>query len=279
MAYNLIISGLDVIVYDIVVEKTKNLVKAGAKLANTLQKAIDASDVIISMLPDDKALKSIVLNTEAIVAFKDKIHISMSTVSPNTITDINDFHEKNSCGFLSCPVLGRPEAAISRKLWFFLSGYQEIKKKIRPILNILGQRTYDFGIEITAASKVKLAINFLILSAIEAMGEAFTLIEKNGIDRRVFADMITETLFSCKAYRYHAESIAHKKFDPAGFRVSLGLKDIDLVLNNAHQLNCPMPLANLLQNRLLTALAKNRHQLDWSSITLGACDDSGLPVS
>ncbi len=124
---------------------------------------------------------------------------------------------------------------------------------------------------------VKLAGNFLLASAIEALGEALTLAEKNGIDRTTLASMLGQTLFACPAYQTYGDTIAQERYQPAGFTLSLGLKDINLVLQTAADSTMPMPLASLLHDRFLSMVAQGRADFDWAEIALGAAHDAGLP--
>lgn len=230
------------------------------------------------MLPNDAVLLDIVETKEGLATLltRSNIHISMSTVSPQTVEQVDQLHKQNGTGFVVAPVLGRPEAAENRKLWFFLSGNKRLKIKLNEIFLQLGQGVYDCGEEISLSSKIKLAINFMILTAIESMGEAFDFIEKVGIDRDQFAHIVRNTLFDCLAYRYHADNIAKRKFEPAGFKLSLGLKDINLLLDVSGKKNVPLPLANLLHSRLLASLAKNRGDLDWGAITINSAENAGM---
>ena len=100
------------------------------------------------------------------------------------------------------------------------------------------------------------------------MAEAFILAEKSGINRERIADMLTQTLFACPVYQNYGKAIAQERYMPAGFKLSLGLKDIDLVLQAAAASKAPMPLASMLHDRLMSAVAKGREELDWSGLAL-----------
>jgi 3-hydroxyisobutyrate dehydrogenase-like beta-hydroxyacid dehydrogenase len=107
----------------------------------------------------------------------------VNTVSPATAGRLAQQHEQHGSHYLAAPVFGRPEAAAAKKLWICLSGNGAAKERVLPLLNGIGQKVFDFGEQIGAANVVKLTGNFLIVSALEAMAEAFTLAEKNGIER------------------------------------------------------------------------------------------------
>ena len=231
------------------------------------------------MLSDDRALEGAMADDNGLLQGLGPggIHLSMSTVSPATARSLAERHRRYGVAYLAAPVFGRPQAAAARKLWICLSGPQAAKERVQPVLSTLGQGVFDFGEDPGAANVVKLAGNFLIASAIAAMAEAFTLAEKNGINRERIADMLTQTLFACPVYQNYGKAIAQERYKPAGFKLSLGLKDIELVLQAAASSKMPMPLASMLHDRLMSAVAKGREELDWSGLALGISEDAGLP--
>jgi len=279
MADNLLQSGYRLHVYNRTPEKAASLLVQGAKLMSHPSATVEPGGIVLTMLADDQAVESIVQGKEGILERlgPDGIHISMSTVSPATARRLAKLHDKYRTAYLAAPVFGRPEAAAARKLWICLSGPRAAKDRVRPILSALGQGIFDFGEEPGAANVVKLTGNFLLASAIEALAEAMTLAEKNGIDRTTLAAMLGRTLFACPAYQVYGDAIAQERYQPAGFTVSLGLKDINLVLQTAAASTMPMPLASLLHDRFLTAVAQGWADLDWTAMALGAAHDAGLP--
>jgi len=146
----------------------------------------------------------------------------------------------------------------------------------------MGQKTFSMGAEPAAANLVKLTGNFMLASAIEALGEAIALVGKAGVDRQAFVDLLASSIFPAPAYANYGGAIAGNKFQPAGFAAPLGFKDIRLVLAAAESLRTPMPLASLLRDRFLRLLAQGGDDLDWSAIGgLATQDASGgtLPRS
>jgi 3-hydroxyisobutyrate dehydrogenase-like beta-hydroxyacid dehydrogenase len=230
------------------------------------------------MLANDQALEAVVDGGFLERLGPDGIHLSMSTVSPRLARHLAEQHRRYRVEYVAAPVFGRPEAAAAQKLWICTSGPEAAKERVRPILNAIGQGIFDFGDEPAAAHVVKLAGNFLLASAIEALAETFVLGEKNGIDRNRLVDMLGSTLFACPAYQTYGRAIAQQRFRPAGFTVELGLKDIDLVLQTGADSTTPLPLASLLHDRFLAAIAKGRGELDWSSVWLESAENARLSV-
>jgi 3-hydroxyisobutyrate dehydrogenase-like beta-hydroxyacid dehydrogenase len=201
----------------------------------------------------------------------------MSTISVAIARSLAARHEAVGGDFVAAPVFGRPEAAASAKLWILHSGKADAKARVRPVLEAVSQGIFDIGEAPDAAPAGKIAGNFLIASATEAMAEAFALLEKRGVDARVFHDMMGKTIFAGPIYQDYGRFILDQAFSPPGFKLPLGAKDVGLALAAGAESDVPMPLASLLRDRFLTAIAQGRGDLDWTSIALNARADAGLP--
>jgi 3-hydroxyisobutyrate dehydrogenase-like beta-hydroxyacid dehydrogenase len=177
---------------------------------------------------------------------------------------------------VSAPVFGRPEAALAAKLFVVAAGAPEALQPLSSLFEVIGQRTFVVSEQPHTANLVKLSGNFLIASVIESVGEAVALVAKAGVDRQQYVDLLTSTLFAAPAYQTYGGLIAKRRFEPAGFAASLGLKDVRLVLAAAEQLQVPLPLASLLRDRLLTLVATGGGDLDWSALSALAERDAGL---
>jgi 3-hydroxyisobutyrate dehydrogenase-like beta-hydroxyacid dehydrogenase len=278
MAGNLLASGVPLTVFNRSKARAQPLTAAGAKLADTPAATVVSGGIVVTMVANDAALEEVALGHDGFVdrLGKDGLHISMSTVSPETSRRLADEHARRGSLFLAAPVFGRPEAAAARKLWICQSGAAAAKERARPVLEALGQGIHDFGDDPGAANVVKLSGNFLILSAVEAMAEALALVEKNGVDRNALASFLGQTIFACPTYQNYSRILAERAYEPAGFKLELGMKDVRLVRDVAEHATLPMPLADLLHERLLTSLAKGRAQLDWTAIELLSAEDGGM---
>jgi 3-hydroxyisobutyrate dehydrogenase-like beta-hydroxyacid dehydrogenase len=170
MASNLIEAGYTLRVYNRTAEKAQPLIAQGAELADNPANVVEPDGIAITMLSNDQALEEVVLGENGILhkLGSGGIHLSMSTVSSATANKLAKHHKQRGAHYLAAPVFGRPDAAAARKLWICLSGNGVAKERVLPLLNILGQGVFDFGEEVGAANVVKIAGNFLIISAIEA---------------------------------------------------------------------------------------------------------------
>ena len=279
IASNLLTAGHKLRVFNRTASKAEPLVKRGAELTSNPAAVASPGGVVVTMLSDDAALEGVVLGTDTIAhrLAPGGIHISMSTVSPATARKLTKYHTDNGSIYVAAPVFGRPEAAASKRLWICTAGLEAAKQKIAPILQAIGQKTFDFGEEPAAANALKLSGNFLIAAAMESMAEALAMLEKSGVDRVAAIEMLTSTLFACPVYQGYGNAIAHMRHTPAGFRLPLGLKDVELALKTGGEVRAPMPIAAILRDRLISSIAKGRDKMDWSALALGARDDAGLP--
>ncbi|UOF92955.1 NAD(P)-dependent oxidoreductase [Fodinisporobacter ferrooxydans] len=278
MVRNLLKAGFAVKVYNRTPNKAKDAVAAGAQQVNRPSDAATAGGIVITMVANDQALEDVVYGVDG---FGEKlgpggIHLSMSTIAPETSRKLAAYHQQQGCQYIASPVFGRPEAAAAQKLFVLSSGPKEAKERVRPLQEALGQRVFDIGEEPGNANVIKLGGNFMIMAAMEAMAESFNLAEKNGVDRKLAAEIYASTLFNCTIYQGYGQMIAKKIFEPAGFQLALGLKDCNLVLEEANATKTPMPLASLLHDRLLSSVAKGRENQDWSALTRIAAEDAGL---
>lgn len=279
MARRLLEAGYPLTVWNRSPGKADDLVAGGARLASSLADAVEDADFVFTMVADDRALDEIAIGTSGfLTAMKPgALHVSMSTILPTTAERLAAAHAEGETSYVAAPVFGRPAAAAAGALWICLSGAEENKARLVPVLSPLCQQYHDFGTAPGAANVVKLAGNFMIASAIESISEAFVFGERNGIDQKTLADFFGTTIFACPIYKNYSSIIAEQRFDPAGFRLTLGRKDVQLVAETARNSNVPMPFLGTLLDRFTTRVAKGGGHLDWTSIALDIASDAGLP--
>ncbi len=278
MAENLLKAGFEVTVWNRTRDKLQPLIDQGARAAERPKDAAQPEGIVLSMLADDAAVEEVALGDGGLLETLGPggLHVSLSTIHPDTARRLADAHAESSVGYLAAPVFGRPDMAQAGKLFVTWSGWQSYKERAQPICAAFAQGFYDYGSDdVAAANVVKLAGNFMLASAMEAMGEAYAFCEQQGIAREQVNAQMTETLFACPAYKNYGGQIARHDYEPAGFKAELGLKDIGLALDAGRQAKVPMPLASLLRDRLLGLSARGHGHKDWAAIGLGPTHDAG----
>lgn len=277
MAARLCEAGMDVTVYNRTAARMQPLVEKGAKAAGSIAEACDA-DVVFTMLADDNALSEVAFAPGGIVASlgADAIHISCSTISVELSVQLAKAHRGMQQGYLAVPVFGRPDAAAAGKLFLVAGGDAALLARVQPLLDCVGQRTYPLSQQPEAANLVKLSGNFLLASMIESLGEAMALVEKGGVDRHAYMEMLTSSIFNVPVYKNYGGMIAERRFEPAGFAAPLGQKDVRLLQTAAEALQVPLPFAGILRDRFLELRAHGGENLDWSAIGALAAKGAGL---
>lgn len=278
MAENILKKGFPLQVYNRTKQKAQPLLEKGAMWAETPRTLAKECDVIITMVSDDEALKTIVYGDKGILAEKKKglIHVSMSTVSPAIIQTLEKEHQDAGGALVTATVTGLPERAKAGTLWIFCSGDPKSKEKVKPVLEAMGSKIIDFGTSAKQASVFKLCNNFMILSLIESLSEALVLLEKNGISNEKAVEAWTIANFDSPIFRTYGEVLSKKLFHPARFALELGFKDMRLLEAFAEQSDMPMPLLDLLHEKLVACVAQGRNDYDWSVIALLTRERAGL---
>jgi 3-hydroxyisobutyrate dehydrogenase-like beta-hydroxyacid dehydrogenase len=204
------------------------------------------------------------------------IHISMSTISHVLSRRLADDHRSRRQTYLSAPVFGRPEAAEAAKLWIIAAGPADVIERCRPLFEAMGQGIEVVGDDPPMANVLKLAGNFLLASAIEAMGEAFTLVEKYRIDPARFLEIVNGRLIRSPIYENYGRLIAGRRWEPAGFKLRHGLKDVRLALGAAEAVSTPMPFASLIRDHYLSAMARGWGDIDWAALARVVEENAGV---
>jgi 3-hydroxyisobutyrate dehydrogenase-like beta-hydroxyacid dehydrogenase len=276
MAANLLKAGIDLIVWNRSAAAADDLTAAGARHAAHVVDTARA-DIVITMVADDGALESIMWDGRLLdVLPRGAIHVSMSTISVALAEKLTAEHASRGSTFAAAPVFGRPEAAAAARLFVVAAGPAAALDRCQPLFDIMGQRTFRFGERPSAASLVKVSGNFLIACVIESLGEAIALTRKGGIDPHQYVDFLTSTLFAAPIYKTYGGLIADERYRPAGFRMSLGLKDVTLALDAARAETAPLPVASLVRDHMLSALAQGYDDADWTALADLAARNAGL---
>jgi 3-hydroxyisobutyrate dehydrogenase-like beta-hydroxyacid dehydrogenase len=177
---------------------------------------------------------------------------------------------------IASPMLGRPEVVASGQAGVVVAGPSASITRCKPLLEAISRRVFEGGPEPTAAAAIKIANNFVLGCAIEAMGEGFSLVRKYGVVPDVFYDVMTDGLFASSAYKIYGKIIVDQRYLPAGQRAILGLKDANLALAAGGAVGVPLPSGNVWRDRLVGAIAHGEGEHDWAVMALDQARASGL---
>lgn len=275
MAANLIRGGHQVHLWNRSPAALEPLLALGGLAAADPLAAFDA-DVVISMLADDTATRAVLLDSGALDSARPGlIHLSMATLSVALVGELAERHRQRDVAFIAAPVFGRTDVAAAGKLNILAAGPAEAIAEVQPLLDLMGQKTWPLGDEPLSAAAVKIAGNFMIASAIEAMGEASALAKGFGVEPAQLLDIMGSTLFNAPVYRNYGALIAEQRYEPAAFRLVLGLKDVGLALAAGQSRHVPLPFASVLRDNLLEAVAQGDGERDWAALAQVAMRRSG----
>lgn len=278
MAPRLLQAEHELMVYNRTREKLAPLVALGAQPAASIAEAAQYGGIVLSMLADDAALAAVAHGAHGLLGSLPRggVHVAMGTHGVPAVEALEKAHQAAGQTLVSAPVLGRPDAVTAGRLGVLAAGEAMAVARVRPLLEALGRRVFEVGSEPRAAAAMKLANNMLLACAIEAMGEAFCLVQKCGAQPAAFYDVLTDGLFASPAYTIYGRIITERSWDKAGFTVALALKDVDLALAAGGRAAVPLPSANVCRERLLGAIAHGDIQKDWAAMALEQARASGL---
>jgi len=278
MSRNLIKAGHDLVVYNRTRSLTQEMGSLGAKVADTASAAAVGVEVLITMLADDRAVQAVIFEPGAAIESlpEGAVHISMSTISVDLSRRLAKSHADKHQIYIAAPVFGRPDAAAAGKLFIVSAGPSESIEKCSSLFAAMGQKTFMINEDAPAANLIKLSGNFLTTTVIESLAECFALMRKAGVDPQKFLEVLTESMFSAPVYKTYGGIIASEKFEPVGFKLPLGFKDNRLLLGAAEEVSVPMPMASLMHDRFVAALAQGLEDADWSAIARVTYRNAGL---
>jgi 3-hydroxyisobutyrate dehydrogenase-like beta-hydroxyacid dehydrogenase len=284
MALNLASAGVQVIAYVRRPEQMGQLGTLGLDPTTNMADLFNC-EIVISMLPDDAAVREIVFGREGdgfgglASGFQPgSIHLSMSTISTAAASQLASEHANRGQGYVAAPVFGNPDAAKARQLFIVAAGAPADVARCRPLLDNLGQRTFVISADPAQANLIKLLGNMMTATTLEMLGEVVAVIRKRGLDPGPFLDILTSTMFGGRAHKIYGDKIVRQAYAP-GFLMPLAFKDVRLALAEAERAGAPMPSVDVVRDRMITGIARGYGDLDWSALGLIAADEAGLRVA
>lgn len=237
----------------------------GVSMVNSPAEAFQA-DAVFTMLSEDGAIRTTLLEADVLgQARPGCVHVVTSTISLAFARELVAAHASAGIGYVSAPVLGRPDVAAKGELHVLAAGDPGAVNIVRPLLEVIGGKIWDMGEVAPTANAAKIACNMMITMAIEAMAEAVVLTEGNGLPRAQFFDLILGTLFGARSYQVYSANIANDQYEP-GFKASLGLKDLRLASEVAAEGTGDLPMLAAVYRRMQETVDAGNADRDWSSM-------------
>jgi len=269
MASRLVDQGYRVLVWNRSAESAEQLATEhpSVERAESVAQAFAAQSIVHSMLSDDPVVLELFSDELLAGVPAGRVHVNHATISPAAAAELAERHARHGVGYVSAPVLGRSTVAHTGALLVVASGDAGSLAAATPSMQALGSRLWNLGDDPRLAAVVKIAVNYSILNALQSIAESVTLVEAGGIDPTTFIEILTHTAFSGSAHKGYGPIIAEKRYQPVGFTMALGLKDLTLVEDAAAELGVALPVAPVLHELFAAALADPElAQLDWSAV-------------
>ena len=265
MAANLLKAGHHLRVWNRSPDPMQALVGQGAQACTGPSEAFQAG-VVISMLADDEAIRQVLQDDVLARALRSTIHVNMATISVGLAKELTQVHAERGLQYVAAPVFGRPDVAEAAKLNIVAAGEPSAIEHVAPLFEVMGQKTWPLGREPYRANVVKLAGNFMLGCAIEAMAEACAMAQAHDVASADVLEMLTNSLFSSPVYKGYGGLIAEERYEPTVFKLALALKDVRLALAAGEQGRVPMPFASVLRDNLLEAIAQGDGDKDFAAL-------------
>jgi 3-hydroxyisobutyrate dehydrogenase-like beta-hydroxyacid dehydrogenase len=278
MARRLIEASHDIAVFNRTAAKAAELVQAGARSAASLAHAARHGEAVFTMLADDAALDDVAEQKGGLLESLPKggIHICSGTHGIGVIRKLKAAHAARGQILITAPMLGRPEMVAAGQAGVVIAGPAEALRRCGPLFEAIARRSIEAGADPEAATAIKIANNFVLGCAIEAMGEGFSLVRKYGVAPQVLNEVMTDGLFACPAYKAYGKIIVEEGYERVGQMALLGLKDANLALAAGEAVGVPLPSGNVWRDRLVGALAHGDGRKDWAVMALEQARASGL---
>src|SRR5207253_8909631 len=199
-----------------------------------------------------------------------------ATISVNLARDLAALHREHGLEYIAATVFGRPELAAAAKLTIVAAGDPAAIARVQTLFDVIGQRTWPMGDQPERANVVKLAGNFMLGAAVEAMAEAAAMASRHGIAPADLLNVLTNGVFTAPSYQMYGEAIAKERYEPPGFRLSLTLKDLRLAKAAADAATAPMPLADVVYESLLEAAANGDGERDLAAVAKVSMRRAGI---
>jgi 3-hydroxyisobutyrate dehydrogenase-like beta-hydroxyacid dehydrogenase len=273
----LIAGGIHVVAYDRDPRRVQMVANEGATPASAIGDFTNC-DVVLTSLPDDDAVRAVVLSESGLgsILRPGCIHVSTSTIGVAFCRELDLSHRERGQTLLAMPVLGNPDLAAQRGLFLLLGGKADAIARCRHLIELLGQKSFHVGEEPWLASAMKLAANMLTAATLQSMGEAFAFLSKAGVTPKRAQEILTGSLFDGRVHKAYGGKIVEHRYTPPGMTVPLAAKDLRLLLAEAERSRVPMPVASLLHDRLVAVEARGWSDWDWSALGRLAAFEAGI---
>jgi 3-hydroxyisobutyrate dehydrogenase len=266
MARRILQAGFPLSVYNRNPEKAKSLGAEGATVAGTPHDAAKGAQVVISMLADDNAARTVWLGDNSALSgtTRGTILIESSTVTLEWIHQLEKYAKRHHCQMLDCPVTGSKAAAASGELNFLVGGSAQTLEQARPVLEAMGKTITHLG-PLGSGAMVKLINNFVCGVQLASIAEAFAMLERSGIDPHKALPVMTNGAPGSPMVKAITARILARDYTP-NFHLKLMAKDLTYAMKEAEAHKLKLTTAQASLDLIQQAVAKGYGEKDIAAV-------------
>ena len=266
VATRLLRSGFQVTVYNRTKEKTDELKKLGAKVAESPKDLAKFSDLIITIVKDAQAVEAVSFGKDGIIQGRhDGLTIAdMSTTNPVSSIEIAKKFKENGISVLDTPVMGGPSQAENGELVVMIGGDRAVYENYKTIFDKIGTRTFYLG-QNGSGHAMKLAMNLQISMLALALSESITLVRGAGLDPEVFLEILNSTYFKTGMSTIKGPKMVKGDFKPT-FTLKMMKKDLDTINQAAEKFGLSLPMTKLANKIYQEAIEQGLGEIDYTGI-------------
>lgn len=254
--------GFEVILWNRTRSKAEGLAgRIGARVAGSVEEALDRAEYSIAFLADDDALMGVAARVGRVDGL---VFVNSSTVTPQASSRVSEYLEGRGACYVEAPVLGGPKAVREGRLIVIEAGRDHCKRLAHPVVSALAERVVDAGEDPARAQALKLAFNQLLIGSLAILSEALAMVESYGLGVDKLREVYEGTVFEALASKY-LERLASEEW-PTSFRLALASKDLDYARRAAWAAGLPAPVTSAAAELFKLAAHSGLADSDYSRI-------------
>jgi 2-hydroxy-3-oxopropionate reductase len=276
MASHLLKAGYHLVAYDLLPDNLEKIVALGAEQGNSPADVAKRSDLVISMVPDSPDVEKVALGVNGIeaAARPGLIYIDMSTISPGVACQVASRLGEKGIRCLDAPVSGGETGAQNATLSIMVGGPQDLLEEVKPVLDVMGKTITRCGENgagqiVKACNQIQVAMNMI------GMAEALVLGTKAGVDPAVILKVLGGGYAQNRVMDVRGPRLIQGDFTP-GFKGKFHLKDLNIVMDTARDLNVPLPASTIVHELFQKLIETGRGDLDHSAVITILEDLAGI---
>lgn len=265
MAPNILRGGHSLTVFNRTPQKSAELGREGARVAESAAECAKRQEVVVTMLADPEVVEGVAVGDGMLGAMRrDAVWIDCSTVNPTFTRRMGETAARHGVRFLDAPVAGTRGPAEKGELTILIGGDPAVVEEVRPVLDLVGSKIIPTG-DVGSGTSMKMVVNLMLANAMAAFSEALTLVESLGIPIGKVADALIGGPVTAPFLAAKRTKIEGADYTP-DFPLRLMQKDLHLVATEAYEHQIALPTSNAAKELYALAVRSGHGDLDFSAV-------------